>query len=245
MSRDFHADPELLRDDLAAYSLGALGGVEEEEFDRHLETCKACQVQLRWLSPAIDLLPGTVEPHKPPPSLRDNLMATVRAEAAQAAAVAAKPVPRRSERREPWWRGLSNPMLRPATGMAVLILLVAGVAGGYLLRGDGMLQGSEFIKGVPASGAVEVSATLERHGDSGTLHVNQLPELARNEVYQVWVQRADVMEPQSTFVLGRDGSAEAAVPGPLDGAEAVLVTTEPRPGSSRPTSPPVLEAPLQ
>ena len=129
--------------------------------------------------------------------------------------------------------------------MIVLIVLVLGVAGGYLLRGEGNVEGSEFIKGVPASGGAQVSATLERHGDSGTLHVNQLPELSRDEVYQVWVQRADVMEPRSTFVLDRDGSAEAAVPGPLGGAEAVLVTAEPRPGSTRPTSPPVLEAPLR
>ncbi len=129
--------------------------------------------------------------------------------------------------------------------MIVLIVAVAGVAGGYVLRGEGDVQGSEFVKAVPASGAAQVSATLERHGDSGTLHVHQLPELGRDEVYEVWVQRADVMEPRSTFVLERDGSAEAAVPGPLGGAEAVLVSVEPRLGSPRPTSPPILEASLR
>lgn len=244
MSRDFHADPELLRDDLAAYSLGALGGTEEAELDRHLERCDTCREQVRWLRPAVDLLPGTVEQRTPPASIRKSLMATVRAEAAESAPIVTSRESG-SERREPWWRGLTNVMLRPATGMVVLIVLVAGVAGGYLLRGEGEIQGSEFIKGVPASGAVEVSATLERHGDSGTLHVNQLPGLARDEVYQVWVSRADVMEPRNTFVLGPDGGAEAAVPGPLEGADAVLVTAEPRPGSPRPTSPPILEAPLQ
>lgn len=244
MSRDFHADQELLRDDLAAYALGGLGGAEEAELERHLERCDACREMVRWLRPAVDLLSGTVEQRTPPASLRESLMTTVRAEAAESAPVSTTRETG-SERREPWWRGLTNVMLRPATGMVVLIVLVAGVAGGYLLRGEGEVPGSEFIKGVPASGAVEVSATLERHGDSGTLHVNQLPELARDEVYQVWVQRAGVMEPRSTFVLGGDGAAEAAVPGPLDGAEAVLVTAEPRPGSPRPTSPPILEAPLQ
>ncbi len=240
MSRDVHADAELLRDDLAAYSLGALEATEEAELERHLDGCDACRERLLWLRPAVDLLPGSVVQRTPPESLRRGLMATVRAEAAEAS----PPHESRAERPEPWWRGLTNVMLRPATGMVVLIVLVLGVAGGYLLRGEGDVQGSEFIKGVPAPG-VQVSATLERHGDSGTLHVNQMPKLSRDEVYQVWVQRADVMEPRSTFVLDGDGSAEAAVPGPLGGAEAVLVTAEPRPGSTRPTSPAILEAPLR
>ena len=52
------------------------------------------------------------------------------------------------------------------------------------------------------------------------------------------------MEPRSTFVLSMDGTAEAAVPGPLGGGEAVLVTREPRGGSRQPTTKPLLTAPL-
>jgi hypothetical protein len=46
-------------------------------------------------------------------------------------------------------------------------------------------------------------------------------------------------------VLRGDGSAEAAVPGPLDDAEGVFVTAEPHPGTDRPTTDPVLEASLR
>ena len=42
-----------------------------------------------------------------------------------------------------------------------------------------------------------------------------------------------------------DGTAEAAVPGPLDDADAVLVTREPRGGSQHPTSLPLLRADLR
>jgi hypothetical protein len=45
-------------------------------------------------------------------------------------------------------------------------------------------------------------------------------------------------------VLRMDGSAEAAVPGPFDDANAVFVTAEPRPGGPQPTTEPLLEAPL-
>ena len=109
-------------------------------------------------------------------------------------------------------------IMRPAIGMAVLILLVVGVGAGYLLRGSQTeAPATQLVKAEPLNGAATVSATLERTGDSATLHVHQLPAIAEDEVYEVWVQRAGVMEPRNTFVLDQDGSAEAAVPGPLDG----------------------------
>jgi anti-sigma factor RsiW len=48
------------RDDLAAYALGALAGDEEAELRAHLERCEECREQLRWLQPAVDLLPRSV-----------------------------------------------------------------------------------------------------------------------------------------------------------------------------------------
>jgi hypothetical protein len=173
-------------------------------------------------------------------------MEVVRREAAEAtvAAPAAAPAPERS--RSNWWDSLSGVLLRPATAMAVLIVLVAGIGAGYLLRGnDEVSPGSTLVKAQPANGANPVSATLERSGDSATLHVNAMPPLADDEVYEVWVQRAGVMEPRSIFVLSSDGTAEAAVPGPLDDADAVYVTREPRGGSRQPTTDPLLSAPLQ
>jgi hypothetical protein len=63
-------------------------------------------------------------------------------------------------------------------------------------------------------------------------------------VYETWVQRGRTMEPSSLFTLRRDRSGDAAIPGPLEGANAVLVTVEPRGGSRHPTSNPVLQASL-
>lgn len=248
MNAERHDDLERLHDDLAGFALGALDPDESRSFELHLEDCGSCRERLQWLYPAVDLLPASVEQISPPESLRQGLMDTVLAEAEEAAA--SSPTPQRPapalEKRS-WWSGLSGSMMRPAAGFAVVMLLVAGAATGYLLRGsDSEPAKSTFVKAEPTRGtAPGVSATLERHGDSATLHVNQMPKLARNEVYEVWVQRGGVMEPASIFILGRDGSAKAAVPGPLEGAEGVYVTAEPYPGSARPTSPPLLEAQLQ
>jgi anti-sigma-K factor RskA len=235
---------DALRDDLATYALGALSGDELTALEAHLGDCEHCRARLRWFTPAVDVLPATVEQRRPPPSLRENLMATVRAEAVPGSR--ADPEPARDEpARESWWAGLRGLMLRPATGMAVLIVLVAGIGVGWALRGDDTVETTpQLVKAEPLNDAVPVSATLELEGDSATLHVHELPAIADDEVYEVWVQRAGVMEPRNTFVLSMDGTAEAAVPGPLEGGEAVLVTREPRGGSRQPTTDPLLSAPL-
>jgi hypothetical protein len=63
-------------------------------------------------------------------------------------------------------------------------------------------------------------------------------------VYETWVRRGNGVEPSSLFTLRRNRSGDAAIPGPLEGADAVLVTAEPRGGSSQPTSRPLLQASL-
>ena len=239
MSRE-RPECEALHDDLAAYALGALSGAELAGLESHLEGCDHCRARLRWLEPAVDVLPAAVRQLEPPPQLRDKLMATVRAEVAPAAAADVQAAPARASR----WSGLRGLMLRPATAMAALILLVAGIGAGWALRGaDNVETSTTLVSAEPLNGA-QVSATLERSGDSATLHVQQMPAIDEDEVYEVWVERAGVLEPRSTFVLSRDGTAEAAVPGPLEDGEAVLVTREPHGGSSQPTTPPLLSAPL-
>jgi anti-sigma factor RsiW len=53
------------RDDLAAYALGALDEDEGEELRAHLEHCDECRQHLRWLQPAVDLLPRAVTSSSP------------------------------------------------------------------------------------------------------------------------------------------------------------------------------------
>ena len=239
MSHD-RTDPtahERYRDDLAAYALGALEEREAAELERHLADCEACRLQLRWLEPAVDLLPRSTEQLEPPAGLRERLMATVRAEArgpGSAGVVAAAPRRRRE------WVTLIR---RPATAVAAVALLVLGAAGGYLLHDPG--ESSSVIAAQPSPAAPPALAgTLEREDGSAILTMSRLPALPRDDVYEVWVERDGALEPSSLFVPRRDGSAEAAVPGSLDGADAVLVTREPRGGSLKPTSRPLLRADL-
>jgi hypothetical protein len=101
---------------------------------------------MRWLRPAVDVLPATVEQLTPPERLRESLIATVRGEAGRARAG-------------------------------------------------------------------------ERAGPEGAAPAGRAARVKASEVYEVWVQRAGVMEGRSIFVLRSDGTADAAVPGSLSGAQ--------------------------
>lgn len=230
------------RDDLAAYALGALDPAEAEDLEAHLADCRSCAAYLAELRPAVDVLPASVPPLEPPPELRERLVGTVRAEAERIEAAqrpAPPPAAHTSSRRT--WRGIAA---RPATAMAAGAVLVAGVAAGWLLHDSGGADRS-VIPAHPTAAAPpgSVSASLARVDGSATLEVQRMPALPHNDVYEVWAQRGKAMSPQSTFVLRRDGTANAAVPH-LDGASAVLVTQEPHGGSSRPTTAPLLRASL-
>ena len=225
------------RDDLAAYALGALPEREAAELRRHLEECEACSRELRWLQPAVNLLPHSVQQLEPPPGLRRRLLETVRAEAAETAPPRVEAEEKSSRRR---W---ALPLWRPAFAAAAAVLLVAGGVAGYLLHQPG--ESRSLVSARPVGGAPSsLTATLEREDGSGILRVERLPALSGGDVYEVWVKRDGTLHPSSLFVPRRDRTATAAVPGPLGGADAVLVTREPRGGSSHPTSSPLLRADL-
>ena len=232
-----HSSPagDRYRDELAAYALGALDDAEAAELRRHLDGCEECRQHLRWLEPAVDLLPRAVPQVAPPPRLRKRLMATIRAES------------RESARDDSWaarWRGWGAFVLRPATALAAAVLLVAGALGGYFLHQPTQDRTSVVPVRANRNLAPMASGTLERQDGSAILHVEGMPALAGNKVYETWVQRGGSVEPSSLFTVRLNRSGDAAIPGPLEGADAVLVTAEPRGGSSQPTSTPLLHASL-
>ena len=168
MTADLHDDRERLRDDLAAYALGALDEPEARVLERHLAECEACRERVGWLRPAVDVLPATVEQLTPPEHLRESLMAVVRAEAEVDEAPEPEPgqVARARARSEPWWRRWSAAALRPAVVMTALIVLAVGIGAGYLLRGSGTEEaGPTLVKAEPTKGNGDL-VSLRSNGTS-------------------------------------------------------------------------------
>ena len=224
------------RDELAAYALGAVDPVEAEALERHVDGCRECREYLLWLDPAVSVLPASVEQRPAPARLKRALMAEVEADLKAA---------RRAEReRERADRGFWGSLWRPVTAVAACLVLIAGVVAGYVLRGEDEPESALIAAEPLGPGSPAMAATLERTGERGVLHVEELPPLPANRVYQAWIGHDGKMEPSTTFVVPEDGSTEVAIEGSLDGASGVFITREPQGGSETPTPPILMQAPL-
>lgn len=231
------------KEDVAAYMLGALELEQAAALERHAGDCERCQAEMRWLTAAVDALPESVERVEPPPELRSRLMSEVRA----AAAASAAPEDGLWQRAGAWLRGLGSgsTRLRPAAGVAALVLVAAAIAG-YAIGGGlgGGSEGGEGASTIAAGKAPGVTAEMVDEGDGGTLrlaHVHQLPD---DRVLEAWVQRdGEVEAVPALFVPDHEGRASTQLPS-MDGVEVVMVTAEPKGGSESPTGEPLITIPI-
>lgn len=236
-------------EDIGAYLLGALTELERQAFERHMANCGACRDEVERLRLAADALPRSVEQVNPPVGLKTALMEVVEGESQEIAEPepvrARAPVARRSLG-ERLFGGLRGGM-RPVLAVAALAL---GVAAGFGVAqlGGGDESSRTFVATVDQNRVPEASGRLQVAGDGengAILRVQGLPELENLQVYQAWVERDGAIIPQPTFEVQDDGGAAAAIPDSVKGADAVLVSREPRGGGSRaPSEEPILSVPL-
>jgi anti-sigma factor RsiW len=218
--------------ELAAYALDALDPADRRGVEEHVDGCEACTARLRWMQPAVDVLPATVAPQSPPPRLKRRIMDVVEREAPAA--------------RRPWLR-LGGMRLRPVlAGLAVVVLI--GVAAGYAIRdggSGGQADTDEVIAAHPEGGS-GASGRLEVDGDKGMLHVTNLPPIRGGEVYQAWIEdkssAGGAMHASSVFVVSGDGVGDVAIPHGLADARRVMITREPKGGSAHPSEDSLLTA---
>jgi anti-sigma factor RsiW len=215
------------RDDLVAYSLGALEPGEERGVEDHLPGCDRCDRELEALAPAVAVLGESVEQLEPPPELRDRVLAVARSEAEPDRT--AEPAGHRKAR-------LPGFLLRPATGLAVLAIAAAGV-GGYLVRDTG---GGEST--VPVEATTGIGGSLVVGDTSSMLSLHGMAPLPRQAVYQAWVQHGSAVRPSSNFIPDNSGNAMTAIDGHLSSGDQVMVTQESAPGHTTPTGPILLSA---
>jgi len=228
-------------DNAAPYLLGALNDLERQVFESHVERCPQCRQELERLRPPAESLPRSVTPLVPPPRLKTSLMKVVEGEA-------------RRRRRTPLGERLRGLMpglggMRPAAApVAAAFLLAVGIAAGFGVAQIGGGNDTRTVQAqVDTARAPDAGASLRVLGDGqngALLRAHGLPPLPRGRVYQAWVQRGREIVPQSTFDLGRGGGAAAAVVEDLRGADAVMVTSEPRGGSMAPSEQPLLRVSL-
>jgi anti-sigma-K factor RskA len=226
-------------EDIAAYALGALDPAEKAELERHLEGCERCREELRWLEPAVNVLPETVERQEPPRDLRESLMAEVRADARRAEAERARAKGSSRGLLPDWLRGgpgRAGPRL--AAGFAAAVLLAGAVVGYGIGRdGSGGDPPASTLFSRQDSGVV---VKMVAEGEGGTLHISHLHQPRPGKVLEAWVLREGEVEAvRALFVPDRHGQAETRI-ADMGGVEEVMVTEEPRGGSEAPTSEPIV-----
>lgn len=239
MNNDGH---ERWKENLAPYVLGALEPTEAAELEGHLNDCERCRAEVRWLRPAVEALPESVERLEPPSELRARLLAQVWADTAEA---------ERARSGERAGRGLGARLrgaglaLTPASAVAAVALVAVAGLIGYAVSNGGSGGGGVKTTTVVAGHASGITARLLRAGDKGVLRLTHVRQLAGGRVLEAWVERNGKVAPvRALFVPNRSGLAEAIV-GDVAGAEAVLVTVERRGGVAQPTSEPIAAVPLK
>jgi len=215
--------------DAAAYVLGALEPAEAEAFRQHLAGCALCQEEIDSLRPAVQALPMSAPQRPAPRPLRRRVMRAVRAELRASA-------PRR---RAFALRGLRA---RAALGgIAAAAALGIGLGVGLGLSGSpsGRLIRAQVL-------GISGSAELRLSSGRGELIVRHLSPPPPGEVYEVWLKPpgSKPVPASVLFTVDQRGEAVVGLPGSLRGIGAVMVTPEPRGGTTAPTHSPVIVARL-
>jgi hypothetical protein len=236
-------------EEAVAFALGSLDPGQIDDFKDHLQGCKRCQDELRWLAPAVRALPEAVPPQAPPPALKERLMAEVRADV-EAEATRAR-VEKRRERAESgsglveWLRGLHLGGLtwKPLAGMAVVVLIVAGGIGYAVGTGGSDSSNVQTTKVEAGPNGIEASVVTE--GNRGELRLANVGQLPEGKVLEAWVQRGNAVEPvPALFVPDHAGNASTTIEN-MKNVSLVMVTKEPSGGTKTPTEDPIVEVPLE
>jgi anti-sigma-K factor RskA len=149
---------------LGPYLLGELSVEEERELEGHLEGCSGCRGELARAGQTHDLL-RELAAGGPPPELKDRVLARARGE-----------IPARSRGGWKLWV--------PAAALLVVAVLGAGLL--WTITEDSS-DGIPLTATVPASeGAGEISGKVEGGNLQIELVVWGLPELRKDEYYELW-----------------------------------------------------------
>jgi hypothetical protein len=238
---------DALHDLLAAVALGAADPTETARVEAHAARCAICREELDALRAGASVLAVDVPQHVPSPALRESLMSTVRAEAAQRAAEAeAEATPasaRRAPARRPWQRWLTP-------GPAIAVACTALV----LLVGLTVMLTHDSGSPAPDVATVAITGTSDAPGvtgrmvyvpdeDTAIVNLSHLPPLPADEAYQLWILRDG--RATSAGLFEQTGPTEGRrVATGVAGADGLAVTAQPRSNQTTPEGPILVKSAL-
>ncbi|MFJ7999475.1 anti-sigma factor domain-containing protein [Streptomyces sp. NPDC096310] len=232
-----------------AYALHALAPKERAEFERHLEACHACSVEVRELSATAARL-GRAVAVTPPPALKEQVLRRIATERQDPPKVT--PHQARSG-------GAGRGRALSRFALAACLAAVAGL-GGVALRqhqeardarqeAQAAQRHSEELAAVLAAPDARVATGGLTNGATGSVIVSRsrdraafvasgMPEPPSGKVYELWYNDGGTMR-AAGLLDPATGSASVLMDGPVDGASGMGITVEPAGGSEQPTSTPL------
>jgi anti-sigma-K factor RskA len=242
---------EQFGEDLSLYALGALGGEERSVLEKHLETCAGCREELAALRGDMAVLATSVMGPKPPQRARQRLMEAIASEPRGVPAPAA-------EARRGWnlWGALG---WMAAAAMLFVVFQMRGensklresiaTLGSLVKEQTSELAEAQRVRDTITAPTtqpfllVAAKALPQPQGKafylrekSGLIFVaNNLPPLAPEKIYELWLFPANGGPPIAAGLFKPDAHGSATVVNPPlpAGVEAknFVVTLEPESGS--------------
>ncbi|MFN8499403.1 MAG: anti-sigma factor [Anaerolineae bacterium] len=237
MNESRNPSDEEFQDRVAAYCLGALSPADTAEFEAALEASPQGRAAVAEYDRAITALAVAPAIQTPPPGLRDRVLAEIdRPRPAQPPSeMRVLPSPRRFSGYLPWLAAAAMFLLAVVTGARAL-----------MLQGDvtDLQMALTTTRTVPmqnSTGAPRAQGRFYLAPDShrGVLVVADMPPLAPERDYQLWLIRPDgARESGGTFRVdsGGYGTLLVQAPQPMRQYTGVGVTAEPAGGSPSPTT---------
>jgi anti-sigma-K factor RskA len=247
---------QILRHDLhsltGAYALDALeGGAEFERFTRHLNRCPSCASEVRgFREVATSLAFATAT--EPPPELRAQVLTAATHIRQLPPEVKTHARPRRARVWVPWVPWLSGAIATAAIAVAVFFGFAQAHTQQELAQARAQNQAIALVLSAPQvkllthattkGGVATVVLAADRH--ELVVTTNGLPALPAGQVYQLWLIGTTKTVSAGLLPSARSGQTGPVLASGVVQGDRLGLTIEPAPGTTKPTTTPILALPL-
>ena len=224
-----------------SYALDALGAAEREAFERHLHHCASCDTEVRGLRETAARL-AMARSLRPPPGMQARVLAATY----------------RTRQLPPLASDRPGRVRRAGMSRLVAAAAAASVAAAMALGLTQALTGHQATASRSASSSVSrvlsapdartqtmrttvggtVILVVSRRLGEAVVSATGMPPLPAGRVYQLWV--IGPAGARSAGLLSGTGRARGVLASSVRPGDRIGITVEPAPGTSRPTTTPVV-----
>lgn len=228
---------DTMRDDAAAFVLGAMSELEREAF--RVKMMRNCELgrYAESLESVGDALLMSAPRVPAPETLRASILEEARRDLAAREIIESPRAGAPATER----RGFGSRVLRPlALGISILVLAVGAFAIGGGFESD--TQSAPLTANFAAPDVPGMSGGVKTTDDGAVVTVGGMSSDLDGDVYQLWVEHDGKVYAEPVFSVSKDGSGHAFIDRALSEGDTVMITREPAGGSAEPTGKPLAAA---